>query len=85
MPRARLAAREETDPDRSVPPRYHNNPDLSSEICAQIGITAPKSRAGRTKAAGWAGPFRITATEQGQSIGQAIAWAEDELEGFMRG
>jgi len=24
-------------------------------------------------------------TQQGQSIDQAIAWAEDELEGFMRG
>jgi ABC-type glycerol-3-phosphate transport system substrate-binding protein len=72
--------------DQEGPPRgtLHNYPPRGDTVLSISCAPAPPKIANQMYAQGTMTKLVAHCTQQGQTISQAIAWAEQEIEGFMR-
>ncbi|MEE1545448.1 MAG: ABC transporter substrate-binding protein, partial [Alphaproteobacteria bacterium] len=73
--------------EQATPPDgvLHNYPIHGDEVQMVPGIPAPPPMATQIFTQGLFPNLVARVTQRGQSIDDAISWAENELEGYMRG
>ncbi|MDP6013539.1 MAG: ABC transporter substrate-binding protein [Alphaproteobacteria bacterium] len=72
--------------DQATPPDgvLHNYPILGDEVQMVPGIPAPPSMATQITTQGLFPNLVARVTQRGESMDDAISWAENELEGYLR-